>query len=76
MRVLALGDQVDGTIHLDGHLALFTARVAWAQACDARLGLLGRMGLCFVRIDPAFASALGPIVPVPSAPPARLSGSG
>jgi len=70
MRVLEVGELVEGTIHLGGRLALFTARVAWAHAGDPRVSQLGRMGLRFEQIDPAFAGnlAAGSTGPEPSAP--------
>lgn len=51
MRVLPVGGQLKGLIHLNGRDAPFTGRVAWAKAGDSRLNERGRMGVCFVQID-------------------------
>jgi len=58
MRVLPVGSNVEGTIHLDGRDETFAGRVAWARPGDARLNVMGRMGVRFEKIDPAFARSL------------------
>jgi hypothetical protein len=58
MRVLSVGDHLEGLIHLGGRDASFAGRVAWAREGDARLNLRGRMGVCFVQIDPLLARGL------------------
>jgi hypothetical protein len=58
MRVLPVGTRVEGYIHIDGQDAPFVGRVAWSRSGDSRLNQLGRMGVCFDRIDPVFAVAL------------------
>jgi hypothetical protein len=58
MRVLPAGTVVAGSIILDGREAPFAGRVAWARSGDSRLNQLGRMGVTFGRIDPAFARGL------------------
>jgi hypothetical protein len=58
MRVLPVGSQVNGILHLDGREASFAGRVAWARPGDPRLNVMGRMGVCFEKIDPAFARSL------------------
>lgn len=61
MRVLPVGEPVEGLIHLNGRDASFTGRVAWSRPGDPRLNERGRMGVCFVRIEPEFASSLEPL---------------
>jgi hypothetical protein len=58
MRVLPVGTQVDGHIHLDGRESPFTGRVTWVRSGDFRLNQQGRMGVCFERIDPGFVQGL------------------
>ena len=58
MRVLSVGERLEGLIHLSGRDMCFAGRVAWARAGDPRLGQLGRMGVCFEQIDPEFARGL------------------
>jgi hypothetical protein len=58
MRVLAVGTPLDGHVFIEGRDAPFVGRVAWARSGDSRLGQLGRMGICFERIDPGFARSL------------------
>lgn len=58
MRVLSVGESLEGLIHLRGRDMFFAGRVAWARAGDPRLGLVGRMGVCFGQIDPEFAQSL------------------
>lgn len=59
-RVLPVGEPVEGLIHLNGRDASFAGRVAWSVAGDPRLNERGRMGVCFVRIEPEFARGLEP----------------
>jgi hypothetical protein len=58
MRVLPVGSQVNGLLHVDGREVSFAGRVAWARPGDARLNLMGRMGVRFEKIDPAYARSL------------------
>lgn len=58
MRVLPVGSNVEGTLHLDGRSETFAGRVAWSKPGDARLNVMGRMGVRFEKIDPAFAQSL------------------
>jgi hypothetical protein len=58
MRVLPVGGHVEGLIHLNGRDASFAGRVAWASDGDSRLNRRGRMGVCFLQIDPEFARGL------------------
>jgi len=58
MRVLPVGGHVEGLIHLNGRDASFTGRVAWASDGDSRLNRRGRMGVCFLQVDPEFARGL------------------
>jgi hypothetical protein len=58
MRVLPAGAPVEGLISLGGRDASFAGRVAWARPGDSRLNQVGRMGVCFVRIEPEFARRL------------------
>jgi hypothetical protein len=58
MRVLPVGSNVEGTIHLDGRGETFAGRVAWSKPGDPRLNVMGRMGVRFEKIDPAFARSL------------------
>jgi hypothetical protein len=58
MRVLPVGAQVEGFIHLDGREAFFCGLVTWARPGDSRLNVMGRMGVRFVKIDPDFARSL------------------
>jgi hypothetical protein len=58
MRVLPVDSQVEGRIHLDGQDGSFAGRVTWARPGDPRLNVMGRMGVCFEKIDPAFARSL------------------
>lgn len=58
MRALPVGGHVEGLIHLKGRDVSFAGRVAWATDGDSRLNHLGRMGVCFVRIDPDLARDL------------------
>jgi hypothetical protein len=58
LRVLRVGTQVAGSIHLDGQDSPFAGWVAWAASGDSRLNQLGRMGVCFARIAPEFAQGL------------------
>lgn len=60
MRVQAVGEPVEGLIHLNGHDASFAGRVAWSRPGAPRLNERGRMGVCFVRIDPEFARGIEP----------------
>ena len=69
MRVLPVGSQVDGLIHLDDRDVSFAGRVTWARPGDARLNVMGRIGVRFEKIDPALARILaGPEAePTPAA---------
>jgi len=58
MRVLPVGAQVEGFIHLEGREAFFSGQVAWARPGDARLNVMGRMGVRFLKIDLDFARTL------------------
>jgi len=58
MRVLPVGSNVEGTIHLDGRDETFAGRVAWSKPGDPRLNVVGRMGVRFEKIDPGFARSL------------------
>jgi hypothetical protein len=58
MRVLPVGTHVEGLIWLGGHDAAFAGEVAWARAGDPSLNLMGKMGVRFVEIAPAFARSL------------------
>jgi len=58
MRALSVGGHVEGLIHLPGRDVSFAGRVAWARDGDPRLSEQGRMGVCFLRVDPEFAPAL------------------
>jgi len=60
MRVLPVGEPVEGLIRLKGRDASFTGRVAWARAGVPHLNERGRMGVCFVQIETEFASGLEP----------------
>ena len=58
MRALPVGGHLEGLIHLKGRDVSFAGRVAWATDGDSRLNHRGRMGVCFVRVDPEFARNL------------------
>jgi len=58
LRVLPVGTQLEGLLHVAGRDVSFAGRVAWATPGDPRLGQLGRMGVSFARIEPAFARGL------------------
>lgn len=58
MRALPVGGSVEGLIHLKGCDLSFAGRVAWAVRGDSRLNYRGRMGVCFLRIDPVLARSL------------------
>ena len=58
MRVLPVGTHVKGLIFLRGRDASFAGQVTWARAGDSSLHLMGKMGVRFVEIDPAFARSL------------------
>jgi hypothetical protein len=58
MRVLPVDSLVEGRIDLDGQDVSFAGRVTWARPGDPRLNVMGRMGVCFEKIDPAFARSL------------------
>jgi hypothetical protein len=57
-RALPVGGWVEGLIHLKGGDVSFAGRVAWAEDGDSRLNRPGRMGVCFLRIDPDLARGL------------------
>lgn len=58
MRVLPVGTDVEGIIYLDGLGSDFAGRIAWAHSGDFRLNQLGKMGMRFLRIGPAFVLGL------------------
>ena len=58
MRVLPVEQHLEGSIRLGGIDRFFSGRVAWSTAGDTRLAQLGRMGVCFVQVDPELARAL------------------
>lgn len=58
MRVLQVGEPVEGMIYFDGVDRSFTGRVVWAKPGDFRMGLMGRMGVMFLTIDPELAKGL------------------
>jgi hypothetical protein len=58
MRALPVGGHLEGLIHLKGRDVSFAGRVAWATDGDSRLNRRGRMGVCFLQIDPEFARGL------------------
>jgi hypothetical protein len=58
MRVLPVGTHVEGLIFLGGRDASFAGQVTWARGGDSSLNLMGKMGVRFVEIDPAFARRL------------------
>lgn len=58
MRVIQVGERVEGMIYFDGVDRLFTGRVVWAKPGDFRMGLMGRMGVMFLTIDPELAKGL------------------
>jgi hypothetical protein len=58
MRVFPVGALVEGLIFLGGRDASFAGRVAWVRPGDPRLNLMGKIGVRFVEIDPAFARSL------------------
>ena len=58
MRALPVGGHIEGLIHLKRRDVSFAGRVAWATDGDSRLNHRGRMGVCFVRIEPEFARDL------------------
>lgn len=58
MRTLPVGGSVEGLIHLKGCDVSFAGRVAWAADGDPRLNCRGRMGVCFLRIDPVLPRSL------------------
>lgn len=58
MRVYPVGQGVEGVIDTPHGPMTFSGRVAWSKDGDPRLNLRGRMGVCFVQIDRAFASGL------------------
>ena len=63
MRVLPVGAQVEGFIHLDGREAFFSGQVTWSRPGDPRLNVMGRMGVRFVKIDAELARSLTGSVP-------------
>jgi hypothetical protein len=58
MRALPVGGHLEGLIHLRGRDVSFAGRVAWATDGDSRLNHRGRMGVCFVQVDPELARDL------------------
>jgi hypothetical protein len=58
MRVLPVGTPVEGHVFIDGRGAAFAGRVAWSLSGDSRFNQLGRMGVCFDRIDAGYAQGL------------------
>jgi hypothetical protein len=58
MRVLPVGTRLEGHVFIDGWDAPFSGRVAWALKGDSRLNQLGRMGVCFERVDAGLARRL------------------
>jgi hypothetical protein len=54
LRVLVPGTAVEGSISAKGTEFAFAGRVAWAKPGDARMGLRGRMGVCFTQVSPDF----------------------
>lgn len=52
MRALRVGESVEGLIHLKGRDISFAGRVAWAADGDSRLNRRGRMGVCFLSVEP------------------------
>ena len=52
VRALPVGESVEGLLHLKGCDISFAGRVAWAANGESRLNLRGRMGVCFLSVDP------------------------
>ena len=52
MRALPVGESVEGLLHLKGRDISFAGRVAWAANGDFRLNHRGRMGVCFLSVEP------------------------
>jgi hypothetical protein len=52
--LLVPGTAVEGSISAKGTEFAFAGRVAWAKPGDARMGLRGRMGVCFTQVSPDF----------------------
>lgn len=58
MRALPVGESVEGLIHLRGRDLSFAGRVAWAVSGDSRLNRRGRIGVCFLSVDPVLVRDL------------------
>lgn len=85
IRIFPAGLRVEGSISSPEREVRFTGRVAWSLPGDPLLNLRGRMGVQFIRVDPALrevlsrpggppllGAALGPrplVMPGPGAPP-------
>jgi len=58
MRVLTPGTKIKGSIASSGRDYPFEGKVRWAQSGDARLHVVGKMGVQFATIDIAFGPSL------------------
>jgi len=65
IRLSPVGDRLEGLIHMPGGPVVFRARVAWMVAGDSHMSVRGRMGVCFVQIDRAFARDLEALIDGP-----------
>lgn len=68
VRVLQPGTDVAGALRVHGREYAYRGRVAWAIAGSPRLGVRGRMGVCFSEIEPEFLDALGSLTKPVRAP--------
>jgi hypothetical protein len=58
MRVLPVGDRVQGMIHFEGREESFQGRVVWTRPGNPRLSVMGTMGVRFDTIAADFAPSL------------------
>jgi len=58
MHVHKPGTAINGVITFNGCEYSFDGQVRWSRAGDTRLGVVGRMGIQFVRLAPGFARSI------------------
>ena len=58
MRVLPVGTHLEDLIFLGRRDASLSGQATWARPDDSSLNLMGKIGVRFVEIDPAFARSL------------------
>lgn len=58
LRALPPGTPVEGTILVGERALPYSGRVVWAKPGDVHLGVRGRIGVGFARVDDTFSTLL------------------